>query len=236
MPIFLRPLKTLGNREYALEKAANPNEPIKSAEVDGDLDTIYNGVNGNLDTTNLAAAAAIVGTQLSGGANILGSQLSATAGIVGTQLAAGANILPSQTTVGSLTSRTATVNIATISVSNTTLTTVATLPALTAHGSNILLGGMVAAVATLQASSSAILDWFIVRNGSTIADFKQGMSNTDLTQAITVAIPSPTYLDVAVAAGATTYLLKMQWSAISGGVTWATNVSAQGQFFAMELF
>src|SRR5215471_5626028 len=180
MPIFLRPVKTLGNREYALEKAANPNEPIKSAEVDGDLDTIYNGVNGNLDTMNLAAAAGIVGTQLSGGANILGTQLSAAAGIVGTQLAASANILPSQTTVGSLASRTATVAIATISVSNTSLTT-----------------------------------------GATLADFKQGMSNTDLTQAITVAIPSPTYLDVAVAAGATTYLLKMQWSAISGGVTWA---------------
>lgn len=235
MPTFLRPVKTLGNREYALEKAANPNDPIRSAELDGDFDTLYAGVNGNLDTTNLKATA-----------GILGSQLSAAAGIVGGQIAAttitGANLVNQTVTVTQLAigaSGNARVTVAPTTTSNitTTETTVVTLPSLTTRGGLVLLGGTWDLTATLTSTVSINTSYHIrpKRDGTTIAGTDIipgiGFQTTQSNEPGQIQGPIPCILAIDVpAAGAHVYTVTVQ----TASAALSLSIGNTGLFFAME--
>jgi len=227
MPIFLRPLKTLGNREYALEKAANPNEPIKSAEVDGDFDTIYNGVNGNLDTANLSPTAALLGSQLSGAANIVGSQLSSNAQIIGNQLAAGA-------TIHALASAAVTTSLNLSTVAETTICTVG--PITTRAGSAVLLLGSLGAFAQGGLSNGTItyeLRWkrdgtLIALSGGGFKIFTPVLANSQ------VLLGNVASVDTGYTAAAHTYTLTVNITTISN-VTITSNGANAGSFYAVEV-
>ena len=87
MALIQRPVKQFGFRTYDADFNAAPLNPtpppthlyeIQTAEVDGDIDTVYAAVNGSLDTTNLSPTASILGSQLAVGAAVHGTAIATT--------------------------------------------------------------------------------------------------------------------------------------------------------------
>jgi hypothetical protein len=227
MPTFLRPVKTLGNREYALEKAANPNEPIKSAEVDADLDTIYAGVNGNLDTTNLSSIAGILGSQLSGSAGITGAQI-ATGTIGGTNIAP-TTINTSNLVQGAAVNQFATASATTNLNFSTVETTLVTLPSITTRGGLVLLTGSLGLFLTQSGSSGSTITLRVKRT-STIYTVIFVVSNSNASTVIT-PIPTPLFIELPTP-GTYTYTITGQSS--SSAVTINTPPTNAGAAFVME--
>lgn len=91
MPITPRPPKAGGTVQYQTEVQAGFLDII-DAEVDGDIDPLYNLVNGRLDNANIANAAGIVYTKLNLAGSIRGSDMAPigpnNAGIAGGNLVA----------------------------------------------------------------------------------------------------------------------------------------------------
>lgn len=223
MALILRPIKTLGNREYALEKAANPNEPIKSAEVDADLDTVYALVNGNIDTTNISSTANIVGGQIAPNAGINGSQLSSFAGITGQQLNAGAGIRQIVTQ-------------ATTTANNiVTETTILTLN-ITPHGGSVFLFGWWDAQFTCQnasGSAAGTLTLRLKRDGTTIQTMQPNIgwstSGTPNPNSILFPVPPPIFIETPTAV-AHVYTL----TATTPGANFLFSCTNAGIYFAVE--
>jgi hypothetical protein len=220
MALIQRPVKTLGNREYAQEKAANPNEPIKSAEVDGDLDTIYALVNGQLDTANLKASANIVGTQLAPGANILASQLAPGAGITVGQISPGSTLRGVVTASPVLTSIT------------TTETPICTLPSLSTHGGLVIIAGWWDATVDLLATAggtTGVVTIRVKRDGTGFWAITPtfGVSPNI---SITVALPAPVIFDSPSPVGAHVYSI----TAVSNTANISIASGTSGNIWAVE--
>jgi hypothetical protein len=82
MPTTPRPLKANNHATYQGEVASGKLDII-DAELDKDLDTLYDLVNGSLDNANIAANAAIAYSKLSLTGQVKGSDIAAGANISG---------------------------------------------------------------------------------------------------------------------------------------------------------
>lgn len=229
--LIQRPVKQFGFRTYTADFAAAPVNPtpppsnlyeIQTAEVDGDLDTIYALINGGLQNDNIAA-----------GANIDGSKINVTT--FADNSIPGAKLIDESVTLAKLAPGAAVrgavdaVFVSPFAANNAVELAFLTLPAITTSGGLVMLAGTGGLDVNIFGATGGIVTIKLFRDATLL-------ETLDVTVAAsgaggTYPFPTPTFFDMPVAG---TYVYKLTAVTNAAAVTVEIGATNPGHYQARE--